>query len=193
LRFCWPDATRDQKHVAPLKTADGWKVLHSNDSNADDNEFHADKSAVTIARSPVAGGNTVKLGPRSRWATSLRPRMAWGCTSPPKAAWPMGGAERACAAAHRTSSTTTTSARGCGPSRAATSGAMPSTRRPPSVNPCGPTNAQAQGAGSAHAARVPSPAEQSGARALPREASGVAGRRRQWTALAEARLGCAVQ
>jgi hypothetical protein len=50
--------------VAPLKTADGWRVLHSNDSNADDNEFHADKSAVTIARSPVAGGNTVKLGPK---------------------------------------------------------------------------------------------------------------------------------
>lgn len=64
LLFRWPDATRSQKHVPLIKTEQGWKVLHSNYYNNDENEFYEDKFAVMIARSPVAGGNTVRLGPQ---------------------------------------------------------------------------------------------------------------------------------
>jgi hypothetical protein len=64
LLFRWPDATRSQKHVPLIKTADGWKLLHTNYYNNDENEFYEDKFAVMLARSPVAGGNTVKLGPK---------------------------------------------------------------------------------------------------------------------------------
>jgi Ethylbenzene dehydrogenase/Prokaryotic cytochrome b561 len=62
--FRWPDATRSQKHVPLIKTDAGWKLLHTNYFNNDENEFYEDKFAVMLARSPVAGGNTVKLGPK---------------------------------------------------------------------------------------------------------------------------------
>jgi hypothetical protein len=62
--FRWPDATRSQKHVPLIKTESGWKLLHTNYFNNDENEFYEDKFAVMLARSPIAGGNTVKLGPK---------------------------------------------------------------------------------------------------------------------------------
>jgi hypothetical protein len=60
--FRWPDATRSQKHVPVVKTETGWKLLHTNYFNNDENEFYEDKFAVMLARSPVAGGNSVRLG-----------------------------------------------------------------------------------------------------------------------------------
>ncbi len=60
--FKWQDPTRSQKHIPLQKTAQGWKLLHSNYYNNDENEFYEDKFAVMIAESPVAGGNTVRLG-----------------------------------------------------------------------------------------------------------------------------------
>lgn len=62
--FRWLDATRSQKHIPLLKTAQGWKLLHTNYYNNDENEFYEDKFAVMLARSPVAAGNTVRLGPK---------------------------------------------------------------------------------------------------------------------------------
>jgi Ethylbenzene dehydrogenase/Prokaryotic cytochrome b561 len=62
--FRWQDATRSQKHIPLQKTAGGWKLLHTNYYNNDENEFYEDKFAVMIAQSPVAGGNTVRLGPK---------------------------------------------------------------------------------------------------------------------------------
>jgi len=61
--FRWKDATRSQKHIPLIKTAKGWKLLHSNFYNNDENEFYEDKFAVMLARSPIAGGNSVLLGP----------------------------------------------------------------------------------------------------------------------------------
>jgi hypothetical protein len=60
--FRWPDATRSQKHIPLQKTAEGWKLVHSNYYNNDENEYYEDKFAVMISQSPSAGGNTVKLG-----------------------------------------------------------------------------------------------------------------------------------
>ena len=60
--FRWQDPTRSQKHIPLQKTEGGWKVLHTNYYNNDENEFYEDKFAVMIAQSPVAGGNTVRLG-----------------------------------------------------------------------------------------------------------------------------------
>ena len=60
--FRWPDATRSQKHVPLVKTEAGWKVMQTNYFNNDENDFYEDKFAVMLARSPVAGGNTVRLG-----------------------------------------------------------------------------------------------------------------------------------
>lgn len=62
--FRWPDATRSQKHVPVVKTEGGWKVMHSNYFNNDENEYYEDKFAVMLAQSPVAAGNTVRLGPK---------------------------------------------------------------------------------------------------------------------------------
>ncbi|MBL8348503.1 MAG: cytochrome b/b6 domain-containing protein [Rubrivivax sp.] len=62
LLFRWPDATRSQKHLPVVKTEAGWKLLHHNYFANDENEFYEDKFAVMLARSPVAGGNTVRLG-----------------------------------------------------------------------------------------------------------------------------------
>jgi hypothetical protein len=47
-----------------VKTDSGWKLLHSNYFANDENEFYEDKFAVMLARSPVAGGGTVRLGPK---------------------------------------------------------------------------------------------------------------------------------
>jgi Ethylbenzene dehydrogenase/Prokaryotic cytochrome b561 len=60
--FRWQDATRSQKHIPLQKTADGWKLVHNNYYNNDENEYYEDKFAVMIAQSPIAGGNTVRLG-----------------------------------------------------------------------------------------------------------------------------------
>jgi hypothetical protein len=60
--FKWQDPTRSQKHIPLQKTADGWKLLNSNYYNNDENHYYEDKFAVMIAQSPVAGGNTVRLG-----------------------------------------------------------------------------------------------------------------------------------
>ena len=62
--FRWPDATRSQKHTPVQKTEGGWKVLHSNYFNNDENAYYEDKFAVMLAQSPVAAGNTVRLGPQ---------------------------------------------------------------------------------------------------------------------------------
>ncbi|MCW5635332.1 MAG: cytochrome b/b6 domain-containing protein [Rubrivivax sp.] len=64
LLFRWPDATRSQKHLPLVKTEAGWKLLHHDYFRNDENGFYEDKFAVMLARSPVAGGNTVRLGPR---------------------------------------------------------------------------------------------------------------------------------
>ncbi len=60
--FKWQDATRSQKHIPLQKTAEGWKLLNTNYYNNDENHYYEDKFAVMIAESPVAGGNTVRLG-----------------------------------------------------------------------------------------------------------------------------------
>ncbi len=62
--FRWADATRSQKHIPLMKTEEGWKLLHTNYYNNDENEFYEDKFAVMLARSPVAAGNTIRLGPK---------------------------------------------------------------------------------------------------------------------------------
>jgi hypothetical protein len=62
ILFRWPDATRSQKHLPLVKAAGGWKVMHSNYFKNDENDYYEDKFAVMLARSPVAGGDTVRLG-----------------------------------------------------------------------------------------------------------------------------------
>jgi hypothetical protein len=62
--FRWPDATRSQKHIPLMKTAGGWKLVHSNYYKNDENEFYEDKFAVMLAHSPVAAGNAVRIGPK---------------------------------------------------------------------------------------------------------------------------------
>jgi hypothetical protein len=62
--FRWQDPTRSQKHIPLQKTEGGWKLLNTNYYNNDENTFYEDKFAVMIAQSPVAGGNTVRLGPK---------------------------------------------------------------------------------------------------------------------------------
>jgi Ethylbenzene dehydrogenase/Prokaryotic cytochrome b561 len=62
--FRWPDATRSQKHTPVIKTEGGWKVVHSNYFKNDENDYYEDKFAVMLAESPVAAGNTVRLGPQ---------------------------------------------------------------------------------------------------------------------------------
>jgi hypothetical protein len=50
--------------VPLIKTEAGWKLVHSNYFNNDENDFYEDKFAVMLARSPVAGGNTIQVGPK---------------------------------------------------------------------------------------------------------------------------------
>lgn len=64
FRFRWADATRSQQHIPLIKTAQGWKLLQSNYGVNDENDYYEDKFAVMLARSPVAGGDTVRLGPQ---------------------------------------------------------------------------------------------------------------------------------
>lgn len=64
LLFRWKDSTRSQKHIPLQKTAEGWKLLHTNYYNNDENDYYEDKFAVMVAQSPIAGGNTVRLGPK---------------------------------------------------------------------------------------------------------------------------------
>lgn len=64
LQFRWPDATRSQKHVPLLKTEAGWKVVQTHYFDNDESDYYEDKFAVMLARSPVAAGNTVRLGPK---------------------------------------------------------------------------------------------------------------------------------
>lgn len=60
--FRWADPTRSQKHLPLVKTDEGWKLMQTNYAKNDENDYYEDKFAVMLARSPVAGGNTVKLG-----------------------------------------------------------------------------------------------------------------------------------
>ncbi|MBA3476819.1 MAG: cytochrome b/b6 domain-containing protein, partial [Lautropia sp.] len=60
--FSWADATRSQKHIPLVKTEQGWKLLQTNYDKDDENEYYEDKFAVMLARSPAAGGDTVRLG-----------------------------------------------------------------------------------------------------------------------------------
>jgi Ethylbenzene dehydrogenase/Prokaryotic cytochrome b561 len=62
--FRWQDATRSQKHIPLMKTEGGWKLVHTNYYNNDENEFYEDKFAVMLARSPIAAGNASRLGPK---------------------------------------------------------------------------------------------------------------------------------
>lgn len=64
FQFRWPDSTRSQKHIPLIKTAQGWKLVHTNYFKNDENDYYEDKFAVMLARSPVAGGDTVRLGPQ---------------------------------------------------------------------------------------------------------------------------------
>jgi hypothetical protein len=64
FQFRWADATYSTKHIPLRKTEGGWKLLHSNYYNNDENDYYEDKFAVMLARSPVAGGDTVRLGPK---------------------------------------------------------------------------------------------------------------------------------
>ncbi|CAN7637175.1 ethylbenzene dehydrogenase-related protein [Variovorax sp. LjRoot84] len=60
--FRWADETRSQKHIPLIKTEQGWKLLQTNYDKNDENDYYEDKFAVMLARSPVAAGDTVRLG-----------------------------------------------------------------------------------------------------------------------------------
>jgi Ethylbenzene dehydrogenase/Prokaryotic cytochrome b561 len=64
FQFRWQDPTRSQKHIPLMKTAEGWKLMHSNYFGNDENDYYEDKFAVMIAQSPMAGGNAVNIGPK---------------------------------------------------------------------------------------------------------------------------------
>ena len=60
--FRWADATRSQKHLPLIKTEQGWRLMQTNYDRNDENDYYEDKFAVMLARSPVAGGDSVLLG-----------------------------------------------------------------------------------------------------------------------------------
>ncbi len=62
--FRWQDATRSQKHIPLQKTVEGWKLMHSQYFINDENDYYEDKFAVMLAPSPIAGGNTMNIGPK---------------------------------------------------------------------------------------------------------------------------------
>ena len=62
--FRWQDPTRSQKHIPLQKTEGGWQVLNQRYDINDESVFYEDKFAVMLARSPIAGGDTVRLGPK---------------------------------------------------------------------------------------------------------------------------------
>lgn len=62
--FRWADPTFSSKHIPLQKVEGGWKLLHTDYYNNDENDYYEDKFAVMLARSPVAGGNAIRLGPK---------------------------------------------------------------------------------------------------------------------------------
>jgi hypothetical protein len=60
--FKWQDPTRSQKHIPLQKTAEGWKLLHSNYYNNDENDYYEDKFAVMIAQTSGGNDRAVHLG-----------------------------------------------------------------------------------------------------------------------------------
>lgn len=64
LLFEWRDATRSQKHLPLVKTAEGWKVLESRYGINDENDFYEDKFAVMLSDSSAIGGGATQLGPQ---------------------------------------------------------------------------------------------------------------------------------
>jgi hypothetical protein len=63
LLFEWQDATRSQKHLPLVKTAEGWKVLEHHYGINDESSYYEDKFAVMLARTPKIGGGATQLGP----------------------------------------------------------------------------------------------------------------------------------
>ena len=64
LLFEWQDATRSQKHLPLIKTADGWKVLESQYAINDENGYYEDKFAVMLSRTSKIGGGATQMGPK---------------------------------------------------------------------------------------------------------------------------------
>lgn len=64
LLFEWPDATRSQKHLPLLKTAEGWTVMEREYGIQDEDHFYEDKFAVMLARSSRIGGGATQMGPK---------------------------------------------------------------------------------------------------------------------------------
>jgi cytochrome b subunit of formate dehydrogenase len=64
LLFEWQDATRSQKHLPLIKTADGWKVLESQYAVNDENGYYEDKFAVMLSRTSKIGGGATQMGPK---------------------------------------------------------------------------------------------------------------------------------
>ncbi|WP_159268768.1 ethylbenzene dehydrogenase-related protein [Zhongshania aliphaticivorans] len=59
----WPDATQSLKHLPLIKTAEGWKIMQTQATVADENTFYEDKLALMLsASSEIAGAGTVHLG-----------------------------------------------------------------------------------------------------------------------------------
>jgi hypothetical protein len=62
--FEWPDATRSQKHLPLLKTAEGWKVLESKYGIQDEDDYYEDKFGVMFSASAQIGGGATHFGPQ---------------------------------------------------------------------------------------------------------------------------------
>ena len=62
--FRWADPTFSAKHIPLQKVEGGWELIHTDYYNNDENDYYEDKFAVMLARSPVAGGNAIRLGPK---------------------------------------------------------------------------------------------------------------------------------
>jgi cytochrome b subunit of formate dehydrogenase len=61
--FEWADATRSQKHLPLVKTADGWKILEHRYGIQDENDYYEDKFGVMLSNSSeLAGGGSSHLG-----------------------------------------------------------------------------------------------------------------------------------
>lgn len=62
LLFEWRDATRSQKHLPLVKTADGWQLMEKRYAMNDENDYYEDKFAVMLSRSSKMGGGATHLG-----------------------------------------------------------------------------------------------------------------------------------
>lgn len=62
LLFEWQDATRSQKHLPLVKTADGWQLMQKSYAINDENDYYEDKFAVMLSRSSKMGGGATHLG-----------------------------------------------------------------------------------------------------------------------------------